>query len=181
MSEDFSSLNLDTEARILESGEISAPREVIEAMRLAPETPVWRIVRLRLFEGLPLARHEAIVPVDIGRRLSEVDLRRTSIYRELSETLKIDLWEDYQIIDAIIADPAAAELLGVAIGAPLLCITRLYLTDGQKPLVLFRSLYRSDRYYYTIKLTEPGEEEHPQSAAAAALPIELSARRVRSN
>ena len=169
LTEDFSALKFNTEARILETGEQRASHEIAEAMGVETGTPVWRVTRLRLFEREPLARHEAILPIEIGKRVAKLDLRRTSMYRELKETLKIDMREDYQAVDAVVADPAMAELLKVPIGAPLLHLTRLYLSPSRQPIVLFRSLYRSDRYYYTIKLAQP-ETKKPRKGKPATKP-----------
>lgn len=155
MIEDFSALNLDTEARVLETGPVRAPPLIADAMGIEAEDVLFRITRLRLFEGRPLAWHEAFLPLEIGERVARLDLRRTSMHRELRDTLGIALWEEQHGIEAVAADPKAAELLDVLIDAPLLCLTRLYLGEGGHLVVFFRSLYRSDRYLYTAKLTQP--------------------------
>jgi GntR family transcriptional regulator len=155
MAEDFYALNLDTEAKVLQAGPARVPASLAEQLGLDPEMPLFRITRLRFFERRPFAWHDGWMLPEIGERIAAIDLTRTSIDRELRETLKLPTWEDQQSIEAVAADIQSAELLDVPIGAPLLCLTRLYLLEGEKFAVYFRSLYRSDRYYYTVKLAQP--------------------------
>ena len=154
MAEDYSALNLDTEARVLEAGVARVPGAIADALGAEAEE-LFRITRLRCFEGEPLAWHEAWLPLDLGPRIAALDLRRTSIERELRETLRVPMWEDQQSIEAVAADVPVASLLGVPVGAPLLHLTRLYLRGMGDIAVHFRSLYRPDRYYYTVKLAQP--------------------------
>lgn len=170
MVEDFHALNLDTEAKILYAGPARMPLSLAEQLGIDPEMPIFRITRLRFFEGRPFAMHEGWMLPAIGERLKTIDLRRTTIERELRDTLKLTTWEDQQSIEAVAADISSAELLDVPIGAPLLCLTRLYLVDGEKFGVYFRSLYRSDRYYYTVKLAQPPGVEQRSPARATPKP-----------
>jgi GntR family transcriptional regulator len=49
---------------------------------------------------------------------------------------------------AVAAEPGAAEVLGVAPGAPLLCVERVSFTYGDRPVEFRRGLYRTDTHYY---------------------------------
>lgn len=153
--EDFSALKFDTEARVLEKGPINPPRGVASTLDLDSDELVYRIMRLRMFDGRPLSVHESFMPLEHGVRLAKLDLRHTSIVHELEHTLDIPLWDDTQHIEAVSAETTTAALLEVPLGAPLLLLTRLCRTTGDRPVVLFRSHFRSDRYYYTVKLAPP--------------------------
>lgn len=151
--EDFSELHFDTEARVLDAGAIVATGELREAMQLsANDSPLYRISRLRTFEGQPLALHDAFLPPELGGKVAALDLRRTSILHELQVTLGMRCAEEYQRIEAVSADAPLARLLDVMLGAPLLQITRR-IKAGHDLTVLFRSQFRSDRYYYTVDLS----------------------------
>lgn len=155
--EDFSALKFDTEARVLEKGPINPPRGVASALELDPAESIYRIMRLRMFEGRPLSAHESFLPLEHGVRVAKLDLRYTSMVYELEHTLNVPLWDDSQHIEAVIAETTMAALLDVPLGAPLLMLTRLCRTTDGRPAVLFRSHFRSDRYYYTVKLAQPGK------------------------
>lgn len=151
--EDFSDLKLDTHAAVLERAEVPAPHDVAETVGTALGELLFRIGRLRSFEGHPLAFHEAYLPVEIGRRIASLDLRHTSIIREIATRLRIPFREEFHRVEAVAADTAMARLLDVPIGAPLLYVTRLLLTDKGALVALFRSQFRADRYFYTVDLS----------------------------
>ena len=170
LTEDYSALNLDTEARVLETGPARMPAALCDLLGLDPETPGFRISRLRLFERRPLAWHESWMTPEIGARTAALDLRRTSIRREMLETLGLAMVEDHQGIEAVAADPGAAPLLDVPVGAPLLCMTRLFVMEDGGLAVYFRSLYRADRYYYTVKLAQPARGRTARGDGRSARP-----------
>jgi GntR family transcriptional regulator len=47
----------------------------------------------------------------------------------------------------------AAAHLGVAAGAPLICMRRLMLTEDRRPVLRQESLYAPDRFEYRMTLT----------------------------
>jgi GntR family transcriptional regulator len=149
--DDFTELKLNTKAEVLSHNVEFAPPEIAAALSGSPDEPRYRIRRRRLLDGVPLAHHDGYMPVDIGMALVRLDLRRTTLLREITTTLNLTAREDYQHIDATTADTEMAELLCVAVGAPLLAITRVFDIDSRGPSVFFRSHFRSDRYYYTVQ------------------------------
>lgn len=153
--EDFTDLKLDSGSEVLEKGLAPAPPFAARALKLANGAPVFRIRRLRRFDGMPLSHHDAFLPIDIGARLSRLDLRKTTLMGEIRHTLGIDIVEDSQQIDAVVADTDMAALLGVAVGAPLLCVRRFFVSSADEPVVTFQAHFRADRYYYTVKLAAP--------------------------
>ena len=154
--EDFTELRLDTAARILECGPVPAPQGVAKAMDLAAGTRVYRVTRLRLFEKLPLALHDAFLPPALGARIAALDLSHTAIITELRSTLGLRCVEAWQHIEAMAADTPMARLLDITVGAPLLAVTRRMHVGRQREPVLFLSHYRADRYYYSLTLDPPG-------------------------
>ena len=154
LAEAFSELKLDTEARVLEKGLIDPPADIVAAINVPPDEPIYHIVRLRTFEKQSLAVHESFMPLEYGVQVAKLDLSQTSLIYELEHTLEIAFWEDHQQIESVVADTTMASLLDVPIGAPLLLLTRLYVTEENRVVVLLRSHYRADRYYYTIKLDQ---------------------------
>jgi GntR family transcriptional regulator len=55
-------------------------------------------------------------------------------------------------IRAVAADEAAAQLLGLSHGAPLLSVERLSFTYGDKPVELRRGLYHTEAHHYRNEL-----------------------------
>lgn len=165
LTEDFSALNLDTEARILEHGSVVPPDVVAEIMTPPPSGPVYRIARLRFFSKGHFAHHEAFLPLALGAKVAQRDLTRTSVTRELRESLGVSVREEDQRIEAVAAGAELGRLLRVPITAPLLCVTRHFLDEHNATAVVFRSHFRADRYYYTVKVGRSHRAPPPNAAA----------------
>jgi GntR family transcriptional regulator len=144
-------LHADTEVKVLEKGPVHVPADIALRLELPEVSMQYRFVRVRHFEGAPLSYVETYVPIDIGERLARLDLRRSSIMTELRDTLKVSFTELTQTIEAVAADAGVAQSLDVPVGTPLLLINRLLHLDHERPM-LFRSHFRSDRYFYTVQL-----------------------------
>lgn len=165
LTEDFSALKLDTEARVIKREVELPPPLIADIMGSPPDENVYVIERLRFFSRDHFAHHAAYLPIDVGVQLARLDLTRTSMMHELRETLAYEIWEDHQRIEATVADSEMAKLLRVDVGAPLLCITRHFLDGNNRTIVVFRSHYRADRYFYTVKTTQDSRQEKPRAGA----------------
>src|SRR5690606_1385793 len=117
MTEDFTELGLDTESRVLEHGCIRARPDVATVMGLPENEALYRILRLRRYERVPLALHESFLPLEIGMQVAKLNLRNTSMHHEFEHTLGLTFWEDHQSVDAVLADTVLARHLRVEIGA----------------------------------------------------------------
>jgi hypothetical protein len=84
---------------------------------------------------------------------------------EISQTLNAAIHENRQQIDATVADTEMAKVLAVPVGAPLLLVTRVFGFNNDKRMMFFKSHFRSDRYYYTVQLTQPQRRRHAATAA----------------
>lgn len=167
LSEDFSRFKLDTLAEVLSTAEVDASADVERLLKPAGQR-VHRFFRRRLIEGEPLALHEAFLPIEVGSRVAARDLTRTSIVQVLRGSLRLTIREEYQKIEALAADTEAAQLLGVCIGSPILFVERLFHREDGRPVALFRSQYRPDRYVFTVQLAQTVREE-PEGPRAGVL------------
>lgn len=166
--EDFTELRLDTEVRVIEAGTAFPPSDLAAALHVPTDEPMYRIRRLRYLDGEPLAQHDALLPVDLGTRVARLDLRKTTLFHEISKTLGYPVDEDVQQVDATTADADLASLLGVGVGAPVLVIRRICGVNSSGPAMYFESAFRSDRYYYTVQLTQPQRQSQAPPSAAVS-------------
>lgn len=151
-TEDFSALRLNTRAKVIAAEVIDAPEEA--AHLKDSNEQAFFIRRLRYFDDIPLAVHDAYLPVSVGAKLQGLDLSNTSIVRELNETLAIPCFEEREQIEATLASDSMAADLDIQAGAPLLLLTRHFVAESGEALILFKSYYRADRYYYTLNLSD---------------------------
>lgn len=153
MTEHFAQLNQDTWAEVVEKGVVPSPSEIAAALHRPPDEPVFRVTRVRHFEGGPLAYHECFVSLSYGARALDLTFEQSSLMKELEDAIGTSFREAHQRLEAIVADTGLATLLDISLGAPILVITRYYTADGNEPAIVFRSNYRADRYYYTVDLS----------------------------
>ena len=158
MTEHYAQLNQDTWAELVEKGVVAPPPDIAAALRRPPDEPVFRITRLRHFEGAPLAFHECFVTLAYGARALDLSFDKTSLMKELEDISGVSFWEERQHLEAAVADTNLATLLNVALGAPILVVTRYYTADRREPAIVFRSHYRADRYYYTVDLSASAQK-----------------------
>jgi len=152
--EDFTELGFATESEVLESGPALPPPYVCSAMRVPQGEMLYRILRLRHLDGETLALHDSFLPIDVAEELVDLDLGHTTLFEEISKSLGRPLQEDFQGIDAEVADAVTSTRLKVAFGSPLLVIRRVFGVVSEGPPLFFESRFRSDRYYYTVQLAE---------------------------
>lgn len=150
--EEFASLGITTETRVARQGVTPSPPDVAAALKIAPGEPSYEIRRVRILDGIPLLLLEAYFPVPIGRVIARRNLRGGLMVPALREIMKSDIREEYQQLDALAASKEAASLLKIEEKDPILSVKRLFVDDTARPVVFFKTNFRADRYYYTVKL-----------------------------
>jgi GntR family transcriptional regulator len=150
--EDFTALGLDTGTVVRSQRLVVPPKDVAAELGVDPEAAVLCIERIRHLNGDPLAYHEALVPFPPAKKLHGRELSKVALINEL-QRLGEPLVEEWQRIEATIADTSLAGPLRTTLGAPLLLVTRRLRTRYGRLALLFRTHFRADRYYYTVALT----------------------------
>jgi GntR family transcriptional regulator len=136
-------------SRVIEQGAfLPAPEEVM-MLGIGPGESVYRLARLRLADGVPMAIDRAAVPlrfVDGARQIED------SLYAAL-EDAGFRPVRALQRLRAIIIGRAEAALLEVAEGSAALDIQRIaYLADG-RGVEFTRSVYRADTFDFVAELS----------------------------
>jgi GntR family transcriptional regulator len=121
-------------------------------LRLAPKERVYQVRRVRTYEDRPLVMLEAVFPERIGRKIEGMDLRDGLFLPVLRASVDRATHEQYQQIEAVGATREIASLLEISAGDPLLLVQRVFVDGRGKPVVLFKSHYRANLYFYTINL-----------------------------
>lgn len=138
---------------VLHRGVENPPQDTVRALGLRDGEAAYRLVRLRLADGVPLAvergwYHPAHVPGLLDRDLS------CSLYEQLAHHYDIRFAHARQTVWAEAADRDTARLLGLRTGDPLLVFRRVSNHHG-RPVEDMTSWYRGDRYQVTMQLN-PG-------------------------
>jgi GntR family transcriptional regulator len=131
--------------RILEFGFVNAParvRRVLDARR------VLEVRRVNLAGGEPFARVTVWCAEHLGRQLSLDDVERSSFY----ELLDIELGGATQTIGAAGATKGDADVLGVAVGSPVLECTRITTDVAGRPVLMSEHVFPAHRTEFVVEL-----------------------------
>jgi GntR family transcriptional regulator len=142
-------------ARLIDLTRIPATRDLAAMLQLRVGERVFRIVRLRTGSGQPLAVEYAHFPAQRFPGLDLFDLEKQSIYRILAEHYGRAPVRAEQTLEPAVARPFEAELLGVAVGAPLMLWERTAYAADDTPIEFARDLYRGDRIRFRVDIALP--------------------------
>lgn len=150
-SEDMRLRGLVASSKVIERGAFLPTPEELMMLDIALEEAVFRLFRLRLADGVPMAIERAAVPM---RFLGGPERTGNSLYAAL-EDAGFRPVRAVQRLRAVVVSAAEAQLLEIPEGAPALDIHRVgYVADGRR-VEFTRSTYRSDTYDFVAELTLP--------------------------
>ena len=134
--------------------QVPAPPDVKKALQLDDATSELTIIRrLRFIGDQPFSFTLNYLPTEIGARIRLKDLYSTPLLKILQEDLKIPIVRAKETVAAAPADPETARRLAIPVLYPVLHMTRVMYTTGDKPFELVDIYYRADRYHYSVNLT----------------------------
>ncbi|WP_236791274.1 GntR family transcriptional regulator [Amycolatopsis sp. GM8] len=120
------------------------------ALGLADGQPAYRLARLRLADGVPLALERGWYHPGPLPGLLDKDLTK-SLYEQVAQHYDLRFEHARQTVWAEAADRETARLLGIRTGDPLLVFRRISTTRGE-PVEDITSWYRGDRYQVSMQL-----------------------------
>jgi len=146
-TEDMVARGMIPSSKLLSFAIIPADEKAAQELAIGENAPIYKIKRIRLADGSPMALETALIPVNLVPGLNE-DNSNQSLYQYVEDVLSLSISEARQEIEASIAGQAEAEMLSIEKGAPILLIVRKsYLEDGT-PFELVKSSFRADRYRF---------------------------------
>jgi GntR family transcriptional regulator len=142
------------DVRILQRAPVPTPAQ-LTAHFPGVET-LMEFQRLRLQDGVPLSHAENHIRPEHAEKITDDDLHKAPMTKLLRDRAALDLARIDNTVEACPAPPHIAELLEVALAAPVLRSTNVtYDTRGH---VVDAALihYRADRFQYTVSLDLTG-------------------------
>ena len=132
-----------------------APADVARALRLRVSEPVVRVRRLLSFRNTPVVFDDIWLPAALFKGLTahRLEANRGPMYGLFEAEFGVRMIRAEEKIRAVAADPAAAQVLALAAGTPLLSVERLSMTYGDKPVELRRGLYNTASHHYRNDLS----------------------------
>ena len=133
------------QASVVRACDMLADGVVADRLGLEASVPLFRLERLRLAAGEPLALDTVWLPGDVGAALLEADFTHTALYDELAKRSGIRLESGREYIRAIVAAPAQQKLLDITPDMGVLAIDRLGYAAG-RAVEWRHTLIRGDRF-----------------------------------
>lgn len=144
-SETARRMGLVPTSRVLRRESGPATFDEAEAFQIAPGTPLYRLERVRMLDGVPIAVDQSLVPADIAVGFDDVDFTTRSLYDTIAG-LGFQLAQADTTVEARPADAALAGHLAIAAGTPVLEMRQIVRDRAQRPLLSSAIRYAGDRY-----------------------------------
>jgi GntR family transcriptional regulator len=151
-TEEMRRRGLSPASRLLRFDRTQARGEVAALLRVRTGEPVYRIERLRLANGAPMACESTHVPVAVCPGLYRYDLSREALYRILREDFALQLVRAVEELEAASAGRTIAKLFRTTPSDPVLTIRRIVFGASGQPIETTRAIYRADRYRATFEV-----------------------------
>jgi GntR family transcriptional regulator len=111
---------------------------------------VYRMERLRLADGVPMAIEEMEIPADLCPDLEEFDLTKRSLYEVLDEVYHLRFMHCEQVVSATMPSPRQRRLLDIGPSVALLNVTRRSFAKSDKAASYGVTQYRGDLYTASV-------------------------------
>ena len=136
--------------KIIEVKRLRAPADVARLLDIKSGDSVIFIKRVQSFDGAPTILEELWLPGHIFKGLTAERLieYKGPMYGLFESEFGTHMIRAQEKLRAVSADDIAAELLVVALHAPLLSVERVSFTYGDRPVEVRRGLYVTDRHHY---------------------------------
>jgi GntR family transcriptional regulator len=152
-TEDMRRRGWSLETRTVSIQQIAAIPYVSKALELPSDALIYQLCRLRIVNGEPMSLQNSHLPAERCPQLEQNDLN-SSLYHLLAEKYGLKLWTGREVLRARQASPYEAELLGIHEGACMLYVERITYTVEGIPIEYLESVWRGDRYDFTVNLTQ---------------------------
>ncbi|NND71921.1 MAG: GntR family transcriptional regulator [Rhodothermales bacterium] len=150
--EDMTAAGIRASSKVLHFKPEKADSVVAAALGVSEDKSVFRLDRLRLGDGAPIAFDRTWLPAFYAQMIEQHDLAKETIYRVLENQYDIPVTGGRFRIQAVNARQDVADLLDVPVRRALLLIERVSFAAGDKPIYFQRRYYRSDKVAYELFL-----------------------------
>jgi len=144
-TETMLSRGMTPSSRLMAMDLLVPPPRIAEHLRLDQGQKAFRIERLRLGDGQPMALNISYVPQHLCPHLDREDLETGSLYRLFEGEYGLHLWRSEQILKPTVATEYEAQLLDVSPGTPLLLAEGTTFLEADVPIEYSKLVYRADR------------------------------------
>jgi GntR family transcriptional regulator len=150
--EDMQALGRHATAMVLDQQVVAANQVVARQLALPQGSPVVRIQRVRLADGMPLSFDETYLPKKLGEKVMADNLETEPIFLLLERKYNTPLVEAEYRLEAVCADATVATALRVGVGSAIFLIERTSYSIGHRPVDYEKLHYRGDQIRFVTRL-----------------------------
>ncbi len=147
---EFQGKGLQLGWKILSAGWHPVPENVAAALHLPNGESVFRLLRLRVANQTPIGYAVSYVPAVFAASL-DLTLAEQGGSMNYLKGINLERCTAERVVEALPAERADSEKLGIEQGSPVLVITRLLCSQSAVPIEYFRGVYRGDRFQYHVQ------------------------------
>lgn len=143
------------ENHLIEVKRMRGPAEVTRVLDMKAGDSVIFIKRVQFFDGVPTILEEIWLPGVIFKGLTAERLveYKGPMYGLFETEFGTQMIRASEKLRAVSADAAAAAMLNIDVGVPLLSVDRLSFTYGDRPVEVRRALYVTTSHHYHNELS----------------------------
>ena len=140
--------NKQIESRIIQFDVEFPSDEVAKQLSIEKTVPVYHIIRLRKVEGEPYVIEETYMPSNVISELNE-DVLHGSVYRHITETLKLTIAGSHRKIRADKSNALDREHLECAPDDPVLEVEQVAFLNTGEPFEYSFARHRYDKFVFS--------------------------------
>ncbi len=147
--DDFSLSDVQVEDRLLAREKVHATHDLAEKLGVHHGSPLVRIDRLRLADGIPYVFERQYYDHAAFGRLLEIDIRG-SLYQLLVREFSADLHHSMQTLRAVRPPRDVAGKLRISTDVPCMFLESRTANAADRCLEVLQAYYRGDRYAFRV-------------------------------
>lgn len=147
---------LSQKVKVLDICKMNSTKRIASTLDIEEGEQIVRTRRTRGDNGVVLSYIKNYLPLHIGEKIKEKDLRNQLMLHVLRKKLGLPLQAGVQFITAVVADYEIASALSVSISSPVLYLETIIYIEGEIPVNFVQTFYRSDQFKYTLKIDLDG-------------------------
>jgi GntR family transcriptional regulator len=139
-------LGLAVTSKITNLEIVPASLSVARNLNLPPQQPVVFLRRLRYIDNIPMALMSSYMHESYYQALQNADLSSRPITQIMEEASGLQLVASHDSVEASLAEPEEADLLGIRKGMPVLLVRGIVYEASGMPVRMSKVVYRGDRF-----------------------------------
>jgi GntR family transcriptional regulator len=147
----MASLGLVVTTRVVELTLAAPTAAIARDLGVGQGEQIVRLTRLRFIEDEPVALHTSYMAREYYPAIRHADLVSTPLNKVMEAISGRRFANSRDYVEVTLAHPEEAALLQIPTGAPLLLVRGLVFSDRGHPERATKSLFRGDRFRFTIE------------------------------